>query len=590
MSFANKTWQDKIHFILAALFILAFAITLFFQASKPIYDPDFWWHLKTGELIVDKGGLLETDPFSFHDNSEHSFREKNALQGYWLWQVSVSTLYEILGLNGILLHNVLISFAIVSLLVWQFYRQRINICLAAPLLLSGFLLTRYFPLERPQVFSFFFAIFLVGMLLSVRRGGRLGFALPIIMCIWANVHGGFVFGSLILLCFSAGVVVEYRQNPVKMKSLLAWIAAGLAATLVTPNVGGIYLELFRFHGSDLMNLVPEYQSTWVSFVKGRQIYSLLWVLIALYFTTVLILRKIYWPELLIAIFLAYISVRYTRNVPFFALAMLPAIGSSCSAVLQRWKPHGSQLVGFISTILAISVTLWLATSYWKIWQPGEKMRMFYPVEAADFLATSGLDGKVFNDYALGGYLLWRLSPEFRFFIDGRAINPDVFEEYHRIYKASTNAISGQSDYLTLINSYKIDYVLQPSYDPYTGNVQPLMTRLLERPEWVPIYLDRKVFILAKLDDRNKSILERHQIEKDEFKNRLLLIYNQLQQANPRQIRFRVARAGMLIYMGYYDEARKEVDTIATIAPGNSSLPSLRQGLQILSWRRSRSLN
>ena len=216
--------------------------------------------------------------------------------------------------------------------------------------------------------------------------------------------------------------------------------------------------------------------------------------------------------------------------------------------------------------------------------------MFYPVEAADFLDKSGLHGRVFNDYAFGGYLLWRLSPEFKFFIDGRAMSPDIFEDYHGISSASANAITGQSDYLTMINSYKIEYVLTSIYDPYTGDVPPLMIRLLERPEWVPIYLDKKVYVLARLSEDIQTTLKVERIEKDEFKKRLLLIYQYLQKNNPQQVRFRVARAGLLIYMGNYEAAKSDLDAIVAMAPNHSSLPSLQRALQVLAWRRTKSLN
>ena len=230
-----KTWQVKTQFLLAWLFGVVFSLMLFLQSTQPIYDPDFWWHLKTGETIVQGGELLESDPFSFHETNGVSAREKIILKGYWLWQVAAYNLYSLLGLNGVLLLKFLTVVAMATTLVLQFYRKRISVGLAAPLLVVGFWLTSNFPLERPQAVSFLFAIILVGLLTSVRRGGRLGPSLPIIMCLWANVHSGFVFGDLILFCFAVGVVAEYRHDLPKMKNLLVWTCAGVAASLVLNN-------------------------------------------------------------------------------------------------------------------------------------------------------------------------------------------------------------------------------------------------------------------------------------------------------------------------------------------------------------------
>ena len=66
--------QKKVSLTLGVLFSLTLAALLFFYAARPIMDPDFWWHLKTGQAMVQEEGLLESDPFTFHDNSEYATR------------------------------------------------------------------------------------------------------------------------------------------------------------------------------------------------------------------------------------------------------------------------------------------------------------------------------------------------------------------------------------------------------------------------------------------------------------------------------------------------------------------------------------
>jgi hypothetical protein len=299
------------------------------------------------------------------------------------------------------------------------------------------------------------------------------------------------------------------------------------------------------------------------------------------------LRRVFWPEFLIAVFLAYFSVKHERNAPFFALALLPVIGSSWQQLMQRWGSRGLPIFNCISTTLAIVAVLWFVPLDLKSWQSHAKVKAIYPETAINFIQSNKLQGRMFNSYEYGGYLLWRLSPESRIFIDGRGINPKVFDDYQKISNANTDKINGQNDYQTLLKSYKIDYVIQPIYDGF-GNVQPLMKVLLPKPEWVPIYLDSQVYILAKRVEYNKKVIEVHQIDKAEFKNRLLVIYDYLLRTNPQEIGFRVARAGMLIYMGDYGEARKEVNIIATIDPNDKSMPALQRDLYALAKRRTRS--
>ena len=576
----------KLSLLLGGLFWLALTSLLFFQAVEPIGDPDFWWHLKTGEAMIQKGGLLQSDPFTFQSNAETTTREASILKGYWLWEISAYSLYKYLNLNGILLLKFITITAIAAALALQIRRQRIMLGIAAPLLIAGFLLLDHYGLERPQIFSFFFAILLVGMLSSVRQGGRLGLGLPIVMCLWANVHGGVVVGNLILLCFVAGVAIEYRRDLSRMKHLLLWTIAGVAASLINPNGWSVYTGLINFHDSNLMIKVTEYTSTWEAFAKGDQFYAILWLLVILYFVAVAVLRQVFWPEFLIAIFLAYFSIKYTRNAPFFALAILPIIARSWQEILQKWVRSGLQSLSFISATVAIFAILWLTYIDWGNWQPGIKMRAIYPEAAINFLQENGFQGRMFNSYEYGGYLLWRLAPESKVFIDGRGIDPKVFADYEKITNARVSNANGQKGYESILDSYKIDYVIQPIYDGL-GNTQPLMKALLPKADWKPIYLDKNVYILARPVRHNKNIIEAYQIDKNEFKNRLLLIYNYLHRVDPEQIGYRVAKAGMLIYMGHYEDAQKEVDAIKKAAPNDESIPLLLRDLYVLAGKRAR---
>ena len=143
---------------------------------------------------------------------------------------------------------------------------------------------------------------------------------------------------------------------------------------------------------------------------------------------------------------------------------------------------------------------------------------------------------------------------------------------------------GRREYEVLLERYGIDYVIQPIYDG-DGNIQFLMKSLLSKPEWVPIYLDSTVYILARLNAKNAGAVDSYGIDKEEFKTRLLLIINYISQSAPQEVGYQIARAGMLIYMGMYDEAKAQVEAIAARSPHERSLPYLQNDLSILRARR-----
>jgi len=192
----------------------ALAVFLFMYGTRPIIDPDFWWHLKTGAVMIENGGLLQTG------DGVVSAREALTLQGYWLWQITAYSLYALFSFNGIFLLNILTISATAGVLIWQLQRRKVHPALSAFLLSVGFLLvSSTYPLERPQVISLLFIALLMALLNEVRAGGRLGWTLPVLMMVWPQLHGGYVVGVLILLCFAVGVVIEYLHDLPQMRHI-----------------------------------------------------------------------------------------------------------------------------------------------------------------------------------------------------------------------------------------------------------------------------------------------------------------------------------------------------------------------------------
>jgi len=575
-----ETPQKKLLLVLGALFFAVLAVTLFLKATQPVSDTDFWWHLKTGEVMSHEGKLLNSDPFALKATALETSREKIILRGYWLWEITAYGLYSLFNFNGIFLLNLLTIAGIAAALIRQMCNYRISLYMAAPLLTAGFYLFQIYPLERPHVVSFLFAIILVGMLLEVQKGATLDFRLPLLMCLWSNLHGGFVIGLIIIVCFGAGAVIEYRQDKVRLRLLLSWSVAAMCASLVNPNGYLTVREMFGFYGHNLMSTINEYSSTWVMFNEMTKTVAILWGLVALYAIGTCLLRKIFWPELLIAAALAYLSVMHIRNIAFFSLAMLPALGRLLQEMARSRKLELPLFIKSISLVATMALLLWLANINFTSWQPGVKTKQMYPDAAIDFMLDNKFQGNIFNDYAFGGYLLWRLAPQVKVLIDSRGIDSKVYDDYLKISSASIDRLNNRHEYNDLLNRYKIDYVVHSIFDGF-GNVQPLMKALLQQPEWIPVYLDSQVYILARNSDRNRQVITRSQINRDHFKYRLLDTYNFLCQNNPQQVGYRVAFTGMLIYMNMSEEAKKELAIIEQISPADPSLPVLRRDFHLL---------
>lgn len=94
----------------------------------------------------------------------------------------------------------------------------------------------------------------------------------------------------------------------------------------------------------------------------------------------------------------------------------------------------------------------------------------YPADAADFLQPHPVAGQMFNLYEQGGYLMWRLWPRRSVFIDGRAINEFVWQDYSHIYNNTSYTDGCTPD--SLLHQYGIQTIVMSGFDPHGKCVQP----------------------------------------------------------------------------------------------------------------------
>ena len=224
--------------ILLALFF-TFVFALF---SLEIKDPDFWWHLKTGEYIVQTGSIPVTDPFAYTSTpkdplSPESVRMPFILAQYWLAQVLFYEIYTAFGFQGIIFLRALILTLVVVLLYRGIRREGLGFYLSLAMTIPVVLILYTFTGERPQLFSFLFSFLIVFLLegyrknslqsrrLSTQRSARGGkpaatqnyppsavySLLPtvFIMFLWSNLHGGYIVGIGVLVCYLASEWVKY---------------------------------------------------------------------------------------------------------------------------------------------------------------------------------------------------------------------------------------------------------------------------------------------------------------------------------------------------------------------------------------------
>jgi hypothetical protein len=140
-----------------------------------------------------------------------------------------------------------------------------------------------------------------------------------------------------------------------------------------------------------------------------------------------------------------------------------------------------------------------------------------PADAADFLSGLRINGNMFNEYGIGGYLIWRLYPDKKVFIDGRSLELDVYKEYELAAFAGN-----EKDYSWegVLKKYDVTYVVMPPLMP-GGDIYPLVERLFDADDWTLIYSDHLSLIFMKKTTDNNSILKMYGKDKTEGFNTII---------------------------------------------------------------------
>jgi len=242
------------------LFVSAVMAVALLPVTGVIRDPDFWWHLRAGQLMLDSKALIGADPFTY-TVSGHAWTMHE-----WLTEVAFALMHQV-GLGLI----VLVLSALTWLgIVWILQRARLRspsrFILGLGLLIGT---VAGYPIWGPRAQMITFALSCLLLLVvdrHLQRGGRLVWIAVPLFLLWSNLHSGFIIG----LGFIAVVVVaEFLgaragmpdgAQMARVKTLALVLLACGAVCLVNPNGPGILVYAFQTQGSAAQqSLIAEWQ-------------------------------------------------------------------------------------------------------------------------------------------------------------------------------------------------------------------------------------------------------------------------------------------------------------------------------------------
>ena len=181
-------------------------LALYLFHTYPLGLGDIYWHLSTGRWIVEHSVLPSADPFLYTLPAVLDERQILLLQGYWLAQVIFYAVHDAFGDYGLVLFKAGL-FTVMYFVLWRILRKtNVNAALALLALVPLPLLFYRYDELRPQVFSFLGVVLVYACMTWSRRALCAGVRwppsllwLPVIMLLWANLHRGYILGTVIIL-------------------------------------------------------------------------------------------------------------------------------------------------------------------------------------------------------------------------------------------------------------------------------------------------------------------------------------------------------------------------------------------------------
>lgn len=253
MQSANRT-----HALRAlALFTAVAGMLASVALVRGLFDPDYFWHLATGRLILETGQVPRTDPFSF------TWYGQAWIPDQWLAQVIIAA-----GVDGLGPGPMIVAFGVVAAIGPGLVAAAALRAGRQPLLVAGvtaLVAVALLPQVtiRPQVISFAMAGALLYLLIEARPEARHRlWVIPPLMLAWANMHGFFIVGLGIGFVYLVATLAGHTPMRPHRGLVLGIAAASLAATMLTPSgPGGLLYALSFADPGDLgARRISEWQS------------------------------------------------------------------------------------------------------------------------------------------------------------------------------------------------------------------------------------------------------------------------------------------------------------------------------------------
>jgi hypothetical protein len=431
--------------------ILILAVLLYYPSRTEDYD--IWYHLKFGEHFI-KNLTFKLD----HSMFSWTPADPNWRYGIWLGSSVLYIAYKMFSVYGLYIVQWLI-FTAIFLLYRKFIKVigdslDINHIVFLMLVFIALNLTAIY--IKPELFTtLFFTIAVFIYFYTKFTSKNLFLIYPPLLFIWVNTHGGYLTGLIFITIILAGEVFNYfflKKNQLTgrlLKYLFISVIASYFAVIFNPygldyHIGIIkslmtkeymgyatqvyaWIDMWRYLFPKTEFPFRFFDTAWALVIMVTSLFSLslyLYVKKRFYDITLVLLNGIFF-------YLGMKNARVTLFLPLIWIFSMLYILKKADALETKRRLAPVALIMFLFMAFYISdlTVINLEDRSWF----GSNLEADAPVKEVEFVKRNKLPGPIFNDYLIGGYLIWAMYPDYKVFIDPRygpywkEVGPDYFE-------------------------------------------------------------------------------------------------------------------------------------------------------------------
>jgi tetratricopeptide (TPR) repeat protein len=573
----------------ARVALLSLGLLYAFAAGlRTLGDFDLGWQLATGRWIVQHRQIPFTDIFSYTASGTD-----------WIYPVlSQILLYLSYVIGGYGLLSWLGAVACVGTIALMLRRSSVTAVILA--IMSVPLIAACTPPRTEMFTAVLFAAY-VSLLWHYHESGEGPlWLLPVLMCLWVNLHLGFIAGlaicgAFVLMELEDAIAPSRRSGALlRLKKAAPWLIATLAATIVNPWGWRIYVAIER-QGS-----IAQTHSMWIWEWQGLRLTpaalakalawrdpdsAVLWLIFAASIAVLVALAKRNFVPAFLLASAIYLVIHAIRMEACFATITVVVGGTILSQALSslhnnkvatrfemsaRSKAFAAMtlvvaIAGFVGvrSFDLITNRFYLSTPF-AISTFGAGQCWWQPEQAAAFVLKEQAPRNLFNDFNSGGFVVWKLFPGYPDYIDGRSVpfGGSLLLRNSSLLEQSLDSAAWSSEADTRgINTLLL------SMDFEAGIALRSLGSYCDAQRWRPVFLDAFGAVFLRVVPETTDLVHRLQIDCKTVQ----FADPPATASGPEQFRYLLNVGTILVVLDRNDEAMQHLEKAERIFSDNAFL-------------------